>query len=39
MRGDGCVACPSYGNTCDGLEHEWWTEHDWEDARERMGSD
>ena len=38
-RGDGCVACPSYGTTCEGLEHEWWTDLEWEDMRERMGSD
>lgn len=39
MRGDGCVSCPSYGTTCDGLEHEWWTDLEWEDMRERMGND
>lgn len=38
-RGDGCIACPSYGTTCEGLEHEWWTDLEWEDTRERMGSD
>jgi hemerythrin-like domain-containing protein len=39
MRGDGCVACPSYGTTCDGLEREWWTELEWEDMHERMKGD
>ncbi len=39
MRGDGCVACPSYGTTCEGLEHEWWTDLEWEDMRERMVGD
>ncbi len=38
-RGDGCIACPSYGTTCEGLEREWWTDLEWEDMRERMGSD
>ena len=38
-RGDGCIACPSYGTACEGLEQEWWTELEWEDMRERMGSD
>jgi hemerythrin-like domain-containing protein len=38
-RGDGCIACPSYGSTCEGLEREWWTELEWEDMRQRMGSD
>ena len=34
-RGDGCVACPSFGSTCEGLEYEWWTELEWEEAEER----
>ncbi len=38
-RGDGCVACPSYGTTCDGLEQEWWTDLEWEDMYDRMSSD
>lgn len=38
-RGDGCIACPSFGTTCDGLEREWWTDLEWEDMEERMQSD
>lgn len=38
-RGDGCVACPSYGTTCNGLEREWWTDLEWEDMWDRMSSD
>jgi hemerythrin-like domain-containing protein len=38
-RGDGCVACPSYGTTCEGLEQEWWTDLEWEDRDERMRGD
>lgn len=38
-RGDGCVACPSYGTACDGLEREWWTDLEWEDMWDRMSSD
>jgi len=38
-RGDGCIHCPSYGITCDGLEREWWTEQAWEDFEDRMSSD
>jgi len=38
-RGDGCVACPSFGVTCDGLEYEWWTELEWEEAEERRNGD
>ncbi|CUW39630.1 conserved protein of unknown function [Magnetospirillum sp. XM-1] len=30
-RGDGCFMCRAYGETCDGFEAEWWTEHEWED--------
>ena len=39
QRGDGCIHCPSYNSTCDGLEREWWTEHAWDDFNERMSSD
>jgi hemerythrin-like domain-containing protein len=38
-RGDGCIACPSYGTTCEGLELEWWTDLEWEDMQERRGGD
>lgn len=38
FRGDGCVACAEYGDTCDGIEREWWSELEWEDALERMGN-
>ncbi|MCM2249747.1 MAG: hemerythrin domain-containing protein [Geothrix sp.] len=38
-RGDGCVACPSFGTACEGLEYEWWTDLEWEDAEERRGGD
>jgi hemerythrin-like domain-containing protein len=39
QRGGGCIHCPSYATTCDGLEQEWWTEHVWEDFNDRMSSD
>lgn len=38
-RGDGCIACPSYGTACEGLELEWWTDLEWEDFHERMTGD
>ena len=38
LRGEGCVLCPNYGTSCDGIEREWWRELEWEDAFERMGS-
>jgi len=28
VRGDGCVACSAFGETCGGIETEWW--NDWE---------
>ena len=38
FRGDGCVACAEYGQSCDGIEREWWSELEWEDTLERMGN-
>lgn len=37
IRGEGCVICPSYGVSCEGLEREWWSEQEWDDFREREG--
>lgn len=34
-RGDGCFMCPAHGETCDGLEAEWWTELEWEEFKKR----
>jgi hemerythrin-like domain-containing protein len=28
IRGDGCIPCEAFGDTCHGIESEWWT--DWE---------
>jgi len=39
MRGDGCVMCPAYGETCRGLEREWWTDAEWEDFEAGRGWD
>ena len=30
-RGDGCFMCRAYGETCDGLEAEWWSETEWDE--------
>jgi hemerythrin-like domain-containing protein len=38
-RGDGCVVCPSFGTTCQGLEAEWWTDLEWEEAWDRQDGD
>ena len=28
IRGDGCIPCTAFGDTCHGIETEWWS--DWE---------
>lgn len=30
-RGDGCFMCRSHGESCEGLEAEWWTDLEWEE--------
>lgn len=37
VRGEGCVICQAYGDGCDGVEREWWTELEWDDFFERAG--
>lgn len=39
FRGDGCMSCRYYGDGCQGIEHEWWSEHEWEDFFERNNRD
>jgi hemerythrin-like domain-containing protein len=39
LRGDGCVLCPSYGDSCRGLEREWWNEWEWEEFEDHMPKD
>ncbi len=34
-RGDGCFMCRAYGETCDGLEAEWWTDIEWDEFHQR----
>ena len=38
-RGDGCFMCQAFGETCDGLEAEWWTELEWEEFHQGYASD
>ncbi|ODS96743.1 MAG: hypothetical protein ABS56_12670 [Lautropia sp. SCN 69-89] len=38
-RGDGCLACRAYGETCDGLEAEWWTDLEWAEFYNTDASD
>lgn len=39
VRGDGCFMCRAHGDTCKGLEAEWWTELEWEEFYDRDASD
>lgn len=34
-RGDGCFMCRAHGETCDGLEAEWWTDLEWDEFHQR----
>lgn len=38
IRGDGCVMCHAYGDTCRGLEREWWNEWEWEEMAEHVAA-
>jgi hemerythrin-like domain-containing protein len=38
LRGDGCVMCPAYGDTCRGLEREWWNDNEWDELPDRASS-
>lgn len=38
IRGDGCVMCHAFGDTCRGLEREWWTEWEWDELHERVAA-
>lgn len=37
VRGEGCVVCPSYGTTCQGVEAEWWNDSEWEEFSDHLG--
>ena len=38
IRGDGCVMCQAYGDTCRGLELEWWNDWEWEEFSDRIAA-
>lgn len=38
IRGDGCVMCHAYGDTCRGLEREWWNEWEWDEMTEHVAA-
>lgn len=37
-RGDGCFMCRVHGETCNGLEAEWWSELEWDEFHLRNAS-
>lgn len=39
IRGDGCVSCEAFPESCRGLEHEWWSELEWEEFNEHQSGD
>ncbi len=39
LRGDGCVHCPAFGDSCRGLEREWWNQWEWEEFEDQMPKD
>jgi hemerythrin-like domain-containing protein len=38
IRGDGCVMCHAYGDSCRGLEREWWNEWEWDELSEHVAA-
>ena len=38
VRGDGCVVCPAFTRTCQGVEREWWNEWEWEEFEDHLPS-
>jgi hemerythrin-like domain-containing protein len=38
VRGEGCVICPSYYESCRGIEREWWNEWEWEELEEHVAA-
>ena len=38
IRGDGCVFCRVFGDGCRGIEHEWWSESEWEEFDDHLPS-
>ena len=38
IRGDGCALCPRYGESCDGIEREWWNEWEWEEMDDHIAA-
>jgi hemerythrin-like domain-containing protein len=39
IRGDGCVSCEAFPESCRGLEREWWNEWEWEEFEDHQSGD
>lgn len=39
VRGEGCVCCHAFGESCRGLEREWWNEWEWEEFEDHLDGD
>ncbi|MBK6688447.1 MAG: hemerythrin domain-containing protein [Deltaproteobacteria bacterium] len=37
IRGESCTTCPAFGVRCEGVELEWWSDHEWDDFNDRVG--
>ena len=38
VRGDGCVMCPAFVDSCEGVERTWWNEHEWDEFEDHLPS-
>jgi hemerythrin-like domain-containing protein len=39
FRGDGCVMCPAFVDSCRGLEHEWWNDWEWDEFEQHLSGE
>jgi hemerythrin-like domain-containing protein len=38
LRGDGCVMCPAFVESCEGIERVWWNDHEWDEFEDHLPS-
>ena len=39
VRGEGCVSCRAFADSCRGLEREWWNEWEWEEFEDHLSGE
>jgi hemerythrin-like domain-containing protein len=39
FRGEGCVMCPAFVDSCRGIEHEWWNEWEWDEFEDHLAGE